>query len=105
MERVPKATEYRSIRVHRLRTSRIRCWSAVDAPVLYVHSRVCVGLRVDGVLRYFWQPVLALPLSEMWKIVFREMVVSQHVCTAMCPLWFAQVRRTNCAAIVVETSP
>jgi hypothetical protein len=54
LERVPNATEHCAVRIHRLRTSRIRRWSAVGLPILYVHARLCVGLRVDGVLSYCW---------------------------------------------------
>ena len=68
---------------------------AVNTSVLYVRSRLRSGHCVDGVLRHRWKPCSTLSVPEMRKVVFRKMVVPQQLCATMCPLWFAEVRRTH----------
>jgi hypothetical protein len=46
-------------------------------------------------IRYCGKRFHTVSLSEMWQVVSCEMVVSQHLCTEMCPLRLAQVRRPN----------
>ena len=81
------------VRLPRLCTSLLHSRNAFDACVLYIHfgfrSRDCV----DVFLCHRREPSPTVPLSKMRQMVLCEMVVSQQLRTAMCPLRIAQIRR------------
>ena len=89
--KLSEAAQPCAIRVHRLCTGSFCYCPPVDAPVFDIYPRFRSGVRVDGVLRRRWKHGPAVPLSEMRKVVLREMVVSQQFCTAVRSLWFAEV--------------
>jgi hypothetical protein len=80
----------------RLCTGLLHCGSAFDASVLYIHSGFHSGFRdrdrVDRFLCHRWEPSLTVSLSTVRQMVLCEMVVSQQLCTAVCPLRLAQIR-------------
>src|SRR5258708_18398416 len=81
------------VRLPRLCTSLLHSRNAFDACVLYIPSGFRSRDCVDGFLCHRREPSPTVPLSKMRQMVLCEMVVSQQLRTAMCPLRLAQIRR------------